>query len=79
MNFYIFLPFIVLKTKIDGKQDRYLSVLTDDYAEKFADVKYVYPANSEIIGKKAHCKGSVGWMYTKMLPETFKLYEGGQT
>ena len=77
MRIYIMLPFVVLK--IDGKQDRYLSALTDDYAEQFADVKYVYPANSKLMGKKAHFTGSVSWMYTKMLPQVFGLYEGGKT
>lgn len=77
MKVYIMLPFIVLH--IDDKRDEYLSALTDDYAEQFSDAKYVYPARSKLIGREVHSTGSRRWMYTKIPPQAFKLYEGGET
>ena len=69
------LPFIVLK--YDDKRAECLSTLTDDYAEQFDDVKYTYPTGSEPIRRRAHYTGSTSWIYTKMLPQVFGLYEGG--
>lgn len=77
MNIYLMLPFIVLK--YDNKRTECLSTLTDDYAEQFADVKYMYPTGLELMGKRAHYTGEIGWVYTKMLPQVFGLYKGGQT
>lgn len=77
MRVYVMLPFVVLK--IDDKRAKCLSTLTDDYAEQFDDAKYVYPTGSELTGRLAHYTGSRSWIYTKMLPQTFGLYEGGQT
>lgn len=77
MKVYITLPFIVLK--FDDKRAECLSTLTDDYAEQFNDVKYIYPTGLEFMGKRAHYTGSISWIYTKMLPQEFGLYEGGKT
>lgn len=77
MKVYIMLPFIVLK--YDDKRAECLSTLTDDYAEQFTDVKYMYPTGLELMGRRAHYTSEIGWIYTKMLPQEFGLYEGGKT
>ena len=77
MNINLLLPFIVLK--YDNKKTECLSTLTDDYAEQFDDVKYTYPTGSELMGKRSRYTGGVSWIYTKMLPQVFGLYEGGKT
>ena len=69
---YMLIPFVIFK--VDTERGEYLATLTDDYAEQFNDVKYAYPTGSEVIPRRAHYAGSVGWIYTKVQPETFNLY-----
>lgn len=73
MKVCIMLPFVVLR--VDVERAECLSTLTDDYAKQFNDVKYVYPTGSELMGRKAHYTGCTSWIYTKILPQTFRLYE----
>ena len=75
MTVHMMLPFVVLD--IDTEHGKYITTLADDYAGRFNDVKYVYPAGLEVIQKATHYAGVTGWIYTMIPPQEFELYEGG--
>ena len=75
MKVYIMLPFVELKVHKESAE--YVAALTEDYAEQFDDLTYAYPIDSEVLRKTAHYTGTANWAYTIMLPETFRIYEGG--
>lgn len=76
MKIYIMLPFTSV---IDmPKTMEYSAQLTEDYMEQFGSARFVYSSiRSGLIRRSAHYTGSIykmSWMYTRVRPETFKLY-----
>lgn len=76
MKIYIMLPFVQIRSH--DKSTEFSAALTEDYAEQFDDRIYAYPSTSEVMRKTTHYTGTANWAYTIMLPQTFRIYEGGK-
>lgn len=82
MEIYMMLPFtsVIERPKYMERS----AVLTEDYIEQFGNARFVYKARPGVSKRFANCTGSriswctgsrISWLYTRVKPETFKLYK----